>query len=469
MLDRIQAAWRALVGTPTTKRAAVWDAAGAGVRFQQWAPPSTAFATNLTAPMLKERARDLYRNSPWARRLVDSLVVGAVGAGIKPQFRAADADLKQRVQAEWLAWTDQADFAGRFDFYGLQQAALKALLIDGECFLRLVLDPAQRVPLQLQLLPSEFLDSTRVDDRTLNGIEYDAAGRRVAYWLYRRHPAEAPDMQSVRVPAEQVLHLYVPIQPGVERGVSWLAPIMTGLHELRQFEEAAVVRARVAAILAAFVHSPDGLGPLQPDSGLPQLEPGTVVKLSPGEDIRFNEVPDFPNYEQFVRGQLRAITAALNIPYEIAGNDVSAVTYASGRHALLEYQRHLESLQHHVLVFQLCRPVWAAWTRAAMAAGVLPEGDYSTVRWIAPRLQMLDSRMEVQSIIQQIRGGLLSRSEAVSAMGWDVEQIDSEIAADNARADALGLVLDSDARRRTQQGQNVPDVVAAGSEQGAEQ
>jgi len=399
---------------------------------------------------------------------VDSLVVGAVGAGIKPQFRAADADLKQRVQAEWLAWTDQADFAGRFDFYGLQQAALKALLIDGECFLRFVLDPAQRVPLQLQLLPSEFLDATRIDDRTLNGIEYDAAGHRAAYWLYRRHPAEAPDTQSVRVPAEQVIHLYVPVQPGVERGVTWLAPIMTGLHEMRQFEEAAVVRARVAAILAGFVHTPDGLGPLQPDGGLPQLEPGSVVKLSPGEDIQFNEVPDFPNYEQFVRGQLRAITAALNIPYEIAGNDVSAVTYASGRHALLEYQRHLESLQHHVLVFQLCRPVWAAWTRAAMAAGVLPEGDYSTVRWIAPRLQMLDSRMEVQSIIQQIRGGLLSRSEAVSAMGRDVEQIDAEIAQDNARADELGLVLDSDPRQRTQQGQPTPDAVAAGSEQGAE-
>ena len=164
MIDRLQAAWRELVGTPTTKRAAVWDAAGAGSRLQQWAPPSTEFAANLTAPMLKERARDLYRNSPWARRLVDSLVVGAVGAGIKPQFRAADADLKQRVQAEWLAWTDQADFANRYDFYGLQQAALKALLIDGECFLRFVLDPAQRVPLQLQLLPSEFLDVTRVDD-----------------------------------------------------------------------------------------------------------------------------------------------------------------------------------------------------------------------------------------------------------------------------------------------------------------
>jgi len=457
MIDRIRAAWRTLTSQLPAARSVQWDAAGAGSRLQQWAPPSTAFATNLTAPMLKERARDLYRNNPWARRLVDSLVVGAVGGGIKPQVRVGDAVRKQRVQAEWLAWTDRADYANQFDFYGLQQAALRAMLIDGECFLRLVLDPEQHIPLQLQLLPSEFLDPTRADDRTLNGIEYDAAGRRVAYWLYRRHPAEAPDMQSVRVPADQVIHLYVPIQPGVERGVTWLAPAMVPLRELQEFTEAALVRQKVASLFCGYVQTADGSSLLNQTNALPALEPGAMTRLQPGEAVQFTQLPDVEQtYEPFVRQHLRAIASALNVPYETAGSDVSAVTYASGRHALLEYQRHLESLQHHVLVFQLCRPVWVSWTRAAVAAGALPEGDYSEVRWIAPRLQMLDSRMEVQSIIQQIRGGLLSRSEAVSAMGWDIEQIDAEIAADNARADSLGLTFDSDPRKTTQQGQSTP-------------
>ena len=47
----------------------------------------------------------------------------------------------------------------------------------------------------------------------------------------------------------------------------------------------------------------------------------------------------------------------------------------------------------------------------------------------------------------------MSRSEAVSLTGWDAEQIDAEIAADNARADRLGNMYDSDARKTTQQGQ----------------
>ena len=431
----------------------LWDAAGAGNRLANWAAPSTAFVSTLSAPAVRERARDAYRNNPWARRAVEALAVGAVGAGIKPQLRA-DGDLKRRVQEEWLLWTDYADFAGRYDFYGLQQAALRTMLVDGEAIVRLLIEPGQRIPLQLQLLTGEYLDSSRVDANTLNGIEYDAAGRRVAYWLYRKHPADAPSLQSIRVPAEQVIHLYSPIQPGVERGVSWLAPALVALRELQEFVEAALVRQKIASLFCGYVQTADESNPLTQTSAVPTLEPGSMVRLQPGETIEFSEPPDVgQTYEPFVRQQLRAIASALNVPYEILSGDVSQVTFASGRHALLEYRRQLESIQHHIVVFQLCRVVWDAWTRLAVAAGVLPESDYSGVRWIAPQLSMLDQRMEVQSVIQQIRAGLISRSEAVSASGWDAEQIDEEIAADNARADRLGNVYDSDPRQRTLQGQ----------------
>ncbi|HOQ48078.1 MAG TPA: phage portal protein [Bryobacteraceae bacterium] len=434
----------------------LWDAAGGGSRLANWAAPSTAFASTIPAPMVRERARDAYRNNPWARRAVDALAVGAVGAGIKPQARA-DGELKRRLQQEWLLWTDAADFAGRYDFYGLQQAALRTMLIDGEAIIRLLIEPGQRIPLQLQLLTGEYLDSARVDGQTLNGIEYDGAGRRVAYWLFRKHPADAPDMQSIRVPAEQVIHLYAPIQPGVERGVSWLAPALVPLRELQEFVEAALVRQKIASLFCGYVQTADGSNPLNQTNAVPTLEPGSMVRLQPGEAVEFSEPPDVgQTYEPFVRQQLRAIASALNVPYEILSGDVSQVTFASGRHALLEYRRQLESIQHHLVVFQLCRPVWEAWTRLAVAAGVLPEGDYRDVRWIAPQLSMLDQRMEVQSVIQQIRAGLISRSEAVSASGWDAEQIDAEIAADNARADALGNVYDSDPRRTTLQGQEQP-------------
>ena len=46
----------------------------------------------------------------------------------------------------------------------------------------------------------------------------------------------------------------------------------------------------------------------------------------------------------------------------------------------------------------------------------------------------------------------MSRSEAISAFGYDAEDVDREIAADNRRADDLGLVFDSDPRRTSKDG-----------------
>ena len=60
--------------------------------------------------------------------------------------------------------------------------------------------------------------------------------------------------------------------------------------------------------------------------------------------------------------------------------------------------------------------------------------------------QWVEPKKEFDAMLTAIRAGLLSRSEAISAFGYDAEDIDREIAADNQRADALGLVFDSDPR-----------------------
>jgi capsid protein len=93
--------------------------------------------------------------------------------------------------------------------------------------------------------------------------------------------------------------------------------------------------------------------------------------------------------------------------------------------------------------------------RLAVALGVI--GGPAKARWIGQQIALLDEKAETSATIMRIRAGLTSRAESVSATGWNVEDIDAEIAADNARADRLALVLDSDARRVTLQGQTQQD------------
>ena len=84
---------------------------------------------------------------------------------------------------------------------------------------------------------------------------------------------------------------------------------------------------------------------------------------------------------------------------------------------------------------------------AAVAFGVLtfvwPQISLLTLIMVYGIYALADG---ILALIAAIRGGLLSRSEAISSFGYDAEDIDREIAADNARADALGLRFDSDPR-----------------------
>jgi capsid protein len=61
-----------------------------------------------------------------------------------------------------------------------------------------------------------------------------------------------------------------------------------------------------------------------------------------------------------------------------------------------------------------------------------------------------------------IRNGLKSRSQVVRELGGDPDALMEEIAKDNATADKLGLVFDSDPRKTTAAGQEQIQPAEAG-------
>jgi len=462
MLDRIQAAWRALTGTPTTKRYLSWDAARPVSRIADWGPQPGAPNSPWSNPsVLRARAAQEFGNNPLARRAVEALVNAAWGgSGITPLFR------DRGVQALWERWSRACDAAGRLDWIGLGAQILTSAIVAGEAFVILRVDEAAPgVPLTLQVLGPEFLDESKTDASTISGVRYDGL-RPAGYWLFRQNPTLAgANLESVYVPADQVLHIYRPLLPGATRGQSWLAPVLIALNELASYLEAGLVRAKVGAILTAFVTTPDGIAPWGQNQELPTLEPGSVIKLEPGQSIEFTEPPATDSaFDPFVRTQLRRIAAGLGVPYEILSGDLSQVTFASGRAGLLEFKRTVESVQYGLLIPLFCEPVLRRWSELARAVGVLPgDADTEVRRWVAPEIEMLDRRAEVLTDLLRVRAGFASRSEIIGRTGWRSEDVDAEIAQDNARADALGLVFDSDARRRTQQGQDVPEPTEQGA------
>ncbi|PVZ49679.1 phage portal protein [Thalassobacter stenotrophicus] len=440
-----------------------FDAAGAGRRWDQ---PRSLDSLNTAilagATPAARRAGWYARNNPWVASAVDSLVGNVVGAGIKPQSTHPDRAVRERLQELWLRWTDHAAPDGLADFYGLQAMAVRAMVEGGESFARLrVANETDRLPLQIELLDREQVPTDLHRDigggsRIRAGIEFDSAGRRVAYRVssFRSGDPLAPlRMDPIRVLAADCIHLFKPVAAGQLRGITWLAPVLLRLHELDQFEDATLVKAKVAALFTGFITDPDGtVGGLSGDnrSGVLTvgMEPGSLIPLPPGADIRFSNPTEHDAYAPFVKNHLRAVAAGLGLPYELVSGDLEGVTYSSIRAGLVEFRRRVEQLQHNVVVHQFCRPIWERFVRLAVLTGEIPARDFDVdtaaylgCSWLPPKFDYVDPMKDIQAEILAIDSGLKSRSQAISERGYDAERVDVEIAADKDRADGMGLAF----------------------------
>ncbi len=238
--------------------------------------------------------------------------------------------------------------------------------------------------------------------------------------------------------------------------------MLVKLYELDQYDDAEVVRKKIAAMFAAFVTKPasdsDPLGTGsqgEDDENIPlaSLEPATVQELGPGEEIKFAEPADVGgSYEAFMRVQLQSVAIGLGITYEQLSGDLSKVNFSSIRAGLLEVRRRMEQIQRNAMVFQLCRRVWRWWLPAAVLSGRVQVpaeeranmGRLLRAQWQPPGWEYVEPEKDIKAAVRRIRAGLSSRSLEAAKLGLDVEELDRQIAADNERARELGLVLDSD-------------------------
>ncbi len=461
LFDRFR---RPASGGPAAVRARL-EGAMSKRRLRGWNPPLENINSLVASggPRLLARARELVVTNGYAANACEAFASNMVGDGIKPSSLIEDAKLRDQVQRLWLAWTDEADADGLTDFYGLQAMVAREMFVAGECFVRMRPRRAEDgllVPLQMQLLQSEMLPFEKTGpaangNRIRCGIEFDLIGRRVAYHFRRSHPGDSTDQrvavpETVRVLAEDVLHIYRPIDAGQIRGLPHVAPAMVRLFLLDQYDDAELDRKKTAAMFAGFItkNAPEEalMGEVEDTGegiGIASLEPGTLQVLLPGEDIKFSSPADVGGgYEAFQYRTLLAISASLGLPCHLVTGDVRQANYSSLRAELVEFRRRIGQLQHGVMAHQFCRPIWRRWLETAALSGALDLPDMTKakpVHWIPPRWDWVDPLKDIQAQLLGINAGLVSRRKAVEATGYDIEEIDRENAADAERAAALGL------------------------------
>jgi len=407
---------------------------------------------------IRQVSRFQYANNGFYRNGMRQVANNVVSYGITPIIPYPD------LKELWKSWVPEADARGRFDFYGLQWHAVEHVARDGEVLFRLrdrlEGDMLSGVPLQLQMLqgdhlPLGYTQQAPSGNWIVDGVERNAIDRVANYWLHQWHPKDwrgkAGDMLPKPVPAEDVLHIFIPTDAHSERGVPWAAPVLDIMDVIQEYRHNEAGRKRHQSKFTVFYHKPlsaedeSAFGDEEPPK-FQNVPAGGAVEVPEGYDVKFPEQPGTDsNFEAFNRINLSEVAVCIGLCVEQITLDFKNVNDRLYRAMMLEVGRFILSIQHHMMNTQFNAPVYRRWVSAAILAGMWsppPEAkpqDYMRVEWMPPARGHIHPVQEVTAFMLAVQNGFTSREQVAAEFGYDIGEIDLQNAKDSARAQELRL------------------------------
>lgn len=436
-----------------------YEAATNGRRTSGWSRPGSSANTEIGPALdrLRAGARDLVRNNPWASKAVRLRSADVIGTGIKPTARSGKSKRQaKKIDAAWKGWagTTVCDPAGTKTFYKLQDLSHQAMDESGGVLIRRRFRPlegSRRIPLQLQIYEADHIDTARdgyettSGNRLIQGVEYDAFDRRVAFWLFPDHPGEryhVKNLVSERVPASEIIHLYEELRPGQVRGVPRGSSCLLRTRDFDDFEDAVLMRQKIANLYAGFIHDIDShveTGAKFKEADIDEMEPGIFEHLPAGRTVTLSSPPHAEGYSDYSKISLRAIAAGWGVTYEALTGDLTQVNFTSARVGRLQYERSVEMERENTIIPILCHRVWQWFLQAGVIAGEFSDQHAEAV-WTGSGREMVDPGKEIKAKVTQIQNGLTTMDEAVKSItGRPLREVLEELAEEKEMAESLGL------------------------------
>ncbi len=463
-------------------------------------PVTAEWLIRMHQRVLVARAREQAVNNDYAKafvRMCRQNIVGPKGVMLQAQSRDESGKLdtlaNQAIEAAWEKWghRDSCDVAGRQSWRQLQASAIVSAVRDGEFMFRKIYgSDAGPFGFALQVLDPQrchpqFDQYDLPDGRFIRaGIEFNQYGRPIAYHFTVAKESDSfynysyAGLHYHRIPAEEIIHGFLPEMVGQKRGLPWMATGLFRMKQLNGFENAAIVNARIGASKMGVIQWKEGRGPeFDDDEQLNfemSAEPGEFPVLPEGAELHeWN--PQFPSGEfaAFNKAMLRGIAAGFGVLYNNLANDLEGVNFSSIRQGTLDEREHWKEMQEW-LIESLIQPVFEAWLPRALLGGHItvkgrplkPEriDRYAVVTWQPRRWAWIDPRADVDASIAAKNQLLLSPGQIIREQGRDPGDVWREIAADIEEMKAAGIpdeyikaaILDKNLQATLQADQTAP-------------
>ena len=462
---------------------------------------------------LRWSAWNAWRNNPYARKIVRAIEAKVIGSAMVPESLATlpdgspNAEFRKACNKLWQAVTSGFDVRGLPGQGGqtlpsLQRLALRASVLSGNVLYRLVpIDAAEMlrrdlpVPIALQLIDVGRLASDVPEHRIetghtiYRGIEFDANGTRVAYWLTDASGEPQP------ISAERVRHLFVEDDIDQAIGVPWFAASMIPMRDTSDLQGNVIKSTAMAACVAMGIRKGtgkqrfglnaaaetqagtyDGTDLTDEDgNAITKMQPGMIVNLGvDGEISAFS--PNQPNInpEGFVQHMLRGVAAGLpGVKSSTVIGDYRNSSFSSEKSADNDIWPEVMALQDW-FASGFCQPIYEAVVKAAALSGYFGESfdvsdfqsspsRYLDAKWQGPVSQSIKPEKDVKAAAMRMQHGLSSPQMECARVNvnWidvlnDVADFYQTAEAKNIPAEVVNNVFSVDAQDVTEEGTPQP-------------
>lgn len=403
-----------------------------------------------TREQLIRKARWLYNNHGFARRIVNGIARYTVGSsGLWPIPRTDDAEWNRTVADAFRENNCTEPFAfdvsAQLNFSSAQMQIMRQVICDGEFFWQPILSQTGRG--MARFLSAEKIKNANkpnLDQSKWNdGVMLGDYGRPLKYRVITdEEGVEFEDVLASDMYCVSRMHRW-----GYVRQPSWLAGAANKIQDVGEIQNYLQQSYKMAAQVAFVIYSPEagqiGLGTqlrktaglgvggegqptgpqqittdmLYAQSGVPQLKPGERMEAFKSEQPGSTFAP-------LMDALTRDIAWSSDVSPELLWN-IANIGGANTRYVIADGQTFFEELQNNVLIPQFCRPFYKFWLWNEIEAGrIKARDDWWRHEWGTPRKPTVDFGRDTAMLLALAERSILADDTIAGMMGYDLEHQD---------------------------------------------
>lgn len=425
--------------------------------FGGYASTNINAVIRMTLQSIRDKSRDLTLNNPIARKynqLAADGVTGADGITIRPNVELELGDVQavnnqlEKLFYRWAEDPEKFSYDGKLSIDLFQQVVEKTRSRDGECFIRF----HNTDGLQLEIVDAARLPTNKMGTLNTgyisNSIEFNDAGRPVAYYISRYNPVlQAIDFGSYeRVPADQICHYFISEYGDQERGIPDLVAGTNVLKELDEYYKATLISKKIAASTMAFITNSTANADDVDLEDTPEtklyhqyLESGMIAELNAGQDIKtVNPNAGIDGIEAFTDQLMNQIAMSLNVTKMNLMGDTSNASFSAAKLSD-RLQQTAYKTRSNVIISKVLKRIYSTWlsnemiNNSKLSYSFTDFDDLVCARYIPVTPVSIDPTKDAQVQQMYLEMGVKSKSMVIHEMGNDPQIVFNEIGQENKK------------------------------------